>query len=130
MKAYLFDTNILISLFSKYTAKRTRSLLAKLKKNAVFYICGLVLSEFYQGIDKKDAEYYSAVLEDFPYLHSSRSIYENAGLTAHKLRKKGKTIPLGDCIVAATAKLYGATVVTLDKHFIGFPEIKVKHFVL
>ena len=53
MKAYLFDTNILISLFSKYTAKRTRSLLAKLKKNAVFYICGLVLSEFYQGIDKK-----------------------------------------------------------------------------
>ena len=32
MKAYLFDTNILISLLPKYTAKRTRSLLAKLKR--------------------------------------------------------------------------------------------------
>lgn len=130
MKAYLIDTNVLIALFSKYTASRMRYFLARLKKNAIFYVCGLVLSEFYQGIDKKDAEYYSAVLEDFPYLHSSRSIYESAGLTAYRLRKKGKTIPLGDCIVAATAKLYNATVITLDKHFIGFPGVKVKHFVL
>lgn len=130
MKAYLLDTNVLIALFSKYTAKRARSFLAKLKKNAIFYICGLVLSEFYQGIDKKDAEYYSSILEEFPYLPSSRRIYENAGLIACKLRKRGKTIPLGDCIIAETAKLYGSTVITLDKHFIGFSGVKVKHFVL
>lgn len=130
MKAYLLDTNILIALFSKYTAKHARVFLSKLKKNAIFHVCGLVLSEFYQGIDKKDAEYYSALLEDFPYLPSSRRIYEKAGLTAYRLRKKGKTIPLGDCIIAETAKLYGATVITLDKHFIGFPGVKVKHFII
>ena len=128
MKAYLIDTNVLISLFSVPTEQRVKHLLKTLNKKSILYLCGPVLSEFYQGIDRKNAEYYSALLDEFPYLHSNRAIYENTGLMAHELKKQGWTAPLGDCMIAQISKHYQAEVVTFDKHFLHFKGIKVKFF--
>lgn len=126
MKSYLIDTCVLIAWFSKRTASATRDIVHQhIKEDSILYVCGLVLAEFYRGIEKKESEYYSTLLEEFPYLHSARSLYEHAGLAAHELQKMGKTIPLGDCIVAETAKLYKAGVITFDKHFQKYPGLNI-----
>lgn len=130
MTAYLLDTNILIGLFAPRTREKVRHFLENLKRDATFYVCGMVLAEFYRGIDNRDAELYSSLLEDFPYFSSQKPIYEHAGLMAHELRKRGKTIPIVDCVIAQTAKYYNAILITTDADFLRFPRLKVKFYKL
>ncbi|MBI2453648.1 PIN domain-containing protein, partial [Candidatus Peregrinibacteria bacterium] len=116
MKTYLLDTNILIALFSKRHQEKIRTQLLTLKKTRNrLATCGIVLSEFYQGIERHDAEFYSAYLDQFIYLPGKKSVFENAGILSHELKRSGRETPLGDCLVAAFAKEYGATVITLDR---------------
>lgn len=127
MKAYLIDTCVLIAWFSKRTAAVTRAIVYQhiKEQDSILYICGLVLAEFYRGIEKKEAEHYSSLLDEFPYLPSARSVYENAGLAGYQLQKNGKNIPLGDNIIAETAKYYKAKLVTHDNHFKKYPGLKL-----
>lgn len=126
MKLSLLDTNILITLFSKKYSDEMRAWLRKRRgKRHILATCGIVLSEFYRGIDRHHAEKYSFYLGNFSYLHSTRSIYENAGLLAYNLAKKGKTVPLIDCVIAQIAKQFHATLITFDKDFRKIPGIKI-----
>jgi len=128
MKTYLLDTNILIALFSKFHHITIKKRIEKLRtKRSRLATCGFVLAEFYQGIAPEHAEYYSFHLDQLVYLPSTRSCFENAGSLSYKLKKAGKETSLGDCFIAACAKKYGATIITLDKDFKKIPGIKVKH---
>lgn len=129
MRFFVLDTNILISLFSKKGSVRTAAFLKKLhKRRSALATCGPVLAEFYRGIERKDAERYSSYLSDFKYLHSAQNIYENAGILAHGLDKKGKSTPLMDCLIAEIAKHHDATLVTSDRDFKRFSKLDVKFF--
>lgn len=41
----------------------------------------------------------------------------NAGALHAKVKKKNKNVSLADCIIAETARKYGAVVLTTDHHF-------------
>lgn len=127
MKTYLLDTNILIALFSKYQAETVKRFLAKLRRTrSRLATCGIVVAEFYQGVSPENAEYYSFELDKLVYLPASRSCFEKAGFISYRLKKAGKTTPLADCFIAACAKEYHATIVTMDQDFKRIPGIRAK----
>lgn len=125
MKLYLLDTSVLIALFSKKSSPSCLAFLQNLKKkSASLSTCGIVLSEFYRGVSPREAEKYSFYLDQLRYLHSSKSIYEKAGLLAGGLSKKGIKISLADCVIAAVAQYFQATVVTFDNDFKFIPKLQ------
>ena len=79
---------------------------------------GLVLAELIQGA-KSDREL--AVLRDFrhvfEFLNDSTDLWQSAGELSHALKRKGKSIGLSDCYLAASARANKAKLLTLDRHF-------------
>lgn len=68
---------------------------------------------------KSDRE--MSVLKDFkhifPFLPESPLLWESAGLLSYRLRRKGITVGLSDCLIAVSAQEADASLYTLDTHF-------------
>lgn len=127
MKLYLLDTSVLIALFSKKSFIKIHQFLEKFRKSrAVFATCGIILTEFYSGVDEARRCEYIEYLSALKFLESNRKIYENAGFLFYSLRKQGVSISLADAIIAENAKFYSATLITLDKDFQYFSNLKKK----
>ncbi|WP_243689476.1 PIN domain-containing protein [Geotalea toluenoxydans] len=78
----------------------------------------IILAELMQGA-KSDKEL--AVLADFPhvfeFLPETPELWAAAGRLSFDLRRKGQTIGLADCFIAAAAAQAGVPLATLDAHF-------------
>ena len=74
--------------------------------------------EVKQGV-KSERE--MSVLKDFkhifPFLPESPLLWESAGLLSYRLRRKGITVGLSDCLIAVSAQEADASLYTLDTHF-------------
>lgn len=123
---FLVDTGVWISSFcpsNQTSCLNIRQLLKKLEEKERVATCGIVLTEFARGLGeiKKEIEAFE-ILESHEYLETSKDIFIYAGQLSRNLDKKGLT----DCLIAATAMFYGATLVTNDPHFKRFKELKLK----
>jgi len=88
---------------------------------------GPVLAELYQGTrSDQDLQAISSLLKTTQILQSSLETWIQAGSLAARLRKKGLTIALIDCLVAATAVEHHVALLTYDRHF----RLIAKHFPL
>lgn len=127
MKFYILDTSVLIALFSKKSFYKIHQFLEKFRKpRAAFATCGIILTEFYSGIDEIRRREYIQYLSTLKFLDSNREIYENAGFSFYSLRKQRIGISIADAVIAENAKFYGATLITLDKDFQYFLNLKKK----
>jgi len=79
---------------------------------------GLVLGELLQGAKStRELGTLKHFLHVFEFLEDSPAVWERAGELAYSMRRKGRSIGLSDCYLAAAALARGASILTLDRHF-------------
>lgn len=82
-------------------------------------ICGIIMQEVFQGIrDDREHSLVKEKLELLPFLEAGKHTYIAAADIYRTLRKKGKTVPGADALIAALAIEHEAGLYTLDlPHF-------------
>ena len=131
MDKILVDTSVWIEFFRK--KEPWYGEISGLMDDKRICCSGIILAELIQGAK---AEKELAVLRDFrhvfEFLDESVDLWQAAGELSNTLQRKGKSVGLSDCYLAASAKAHKVKILTLDKHFdvvksaisIGLYEIK------
>lgn len=113
----LVDTSVWIEHF-RVRQHFLSPLLVSLREQGRACICGLVLAELLQGSrSKKDTELAKSLTETARMLPDAETTWRAAGELGAALRRKGLTIGLIDCYLAALAVEHHAEILTLDGHF-------------
>lgn len=87
-------------------------------------LTGVILAELSQGARTGDElSGLRAALGAVRWVETSREIYERAGGIGFELRRRGVTIPITDCVIAAAAEYIGGRILTLDAHFEDISEV-------
>jgi predicted nucleic acid-binding protein len=87
-------------------------------------LAGPILFELNQGArTTSERELLTEVLDALPFVEIDKSLWVQSGRLSADLRKKGATIPMTDCLIAALAKRHRYKIATLDRHFDHFPEL-------
>ena len=116
MDKILIDTSAWIQFFRK--KEPWYSAISMLMDDKRICCSGIILAELIQGAkSEKGLE----VLRDFRYvfefLDESTDLWQAAGELSNTLQRKGKSVGLSDCYLAASAKAHKVKILTLDKHF-------------
>jgi predicted nucleic acid-binding protein len=81
-------------------------------------LCGTVLAQVLSGVRKVRQR---RLLEErflaLPHFPETREVFFKAATLYSDLRRKGITIPLSDCTIAAVALTNDLSLLTLDRHF-------------
>lgn len=113
----LVDTSCWIEYFNRpeeAVADAVRALI--LSDRAV--LNGVILAELLQGArTKRDVSDLRYALGSVAWIETSREVYGRAGDLGFELRRRGVTVPVTDCVIAASAETVGGHTLTLDGHF-------------
>ena len=114
MKPVLVDTDVLIN-FLRGKPKAKEFLLAQLDSGPI--LCSVItVAEIFAGMRPHEQEKTRELLDNLEIIPVTRAIAEKAGL--YKGGIKSHSLELDDCIIAATAHLWKATLVTgNDRHY-------------
>ena len=116
MGKVLIDTSVWIEFFKK--KEPCFSSVENLIGDDRVCCLSLIYAELLQGAKSdKEINTIKEFMYVFDFIPDSVAIWEEAGLTSQALRRKGKSIGLADCFIAASAVSCGASLFTLDKHF-------------
>lgn len=94
-------------------------------KNGQLAISSVVAAEFLAGATDKEAEIFEALLEQFGTLPVDTVVARMAANYRKRFLKEKKKLRLPDCLIAATCKVYQATLVTLDTSDYPMKDIKI-----
>jgi len=121
----IVDTSVWIEYFNNHAGiaeELDRKLLA-----CNIYIVGPIVTEILQGAKtNKDYQILEDSIDGLPFIETSLAEWKLVGEISFKLRRKGLTIPVTDCIIAAAAINHGASVMTYDRHFKQIPGVKLE----
>ena len=113
----LVDTSCWIEYFNRpetETADAVRTLI----RDDRAALNGVVLAELLWGAKtEKEASKLRDALEATIWTRTSRAVYGRAGGLGFALRRRGVTVPITDCVIAASAEIIGGRILTLDEHF-------------
>ena len=122
MEFFLTDTNILI-----YAIKGQEPYAAKLiqwieKKQLL--ISAIVAAEFLSGGDDMERDKFQALIDMFGTIPVDTAVARMAAEYKIKFADNKPRLRLPDALIAATCKLYGATLVTDDKNDYAMAYLK------
>lgn len=87
-------------------------------------LTGIVLAELSQGARRAaELSRLQTALGAVRWVATSREVYERAGRIGFELRRRGVTVPVTDCVIAAAAESVGGRILTLDDHFAQISEV-------
>ena len=87
-------------------------------------LTGVVLAELLQGArNEEEMSRLLAALGAVDYIETSRDTYARAGGLGFALRRRGVTVPVTDCVIAAAAESSGGRMLTLDDHFTELAKV-------
>lgn len=113
---YLIDTDVLIWVLrgnKKYT-----DFLLKLKDEDILAISTITIAEIYKNIYPAEMVKTENLINEFQILEINALIAKQAGLYWQQYAKKLKNLSLIDCLIAATANVTDAALISLNlKHF-------------
>lgn len=113
----LVDTSCWIEFFNRPETEVAASVRVLIEEDRAA-ISGIVLAELSQGArTSEELDELRAALGAVMWASSDRSVYARAGALGFELRRLGLTVPVTDCVIAATAETIGGRVLTLDSHF-------------
>lgn len=112
----LVDTSVWIEFFRKrdpwYAA------VSRLMDDRLVCCAGIILAELIQGAkSEKELQVLRDFRQVFPFIEESVDLWQAAGELSLALLRKGRSVGLSDCYLAAAAKTNELKVFTLDKHF-------------
>ena len=111
MASYLLDTTVIIDVLNN---KRDRPalLLDLLKAGHLLACCPINVTEVYAGLRPKEEAAAEDLFSSLQYFPITPPIARLAGLLKRDYARKGRTLNLGDVIIAAVAIHNGLTLVT------------------
>lgn len=113
----LVDTSCWIEYFNR-PEERTADAVRGLIRADRAALNGIILAELLQGARTEgEASRLRYALGAVAWVETSREVYGRAGDLGFALRRRGVTVPLTDCVVAASAEIIGGRTLTLDGHF-------------
>ena len=123
-KIFLPDTNVLI--FALAGKKPYSEWMGVWIKEKRLVLSAIVVAEFLAGARHEEEVNFRQLLENFKVLPVD-SIVAQVGASFRKdFKRKKKKVWLSDCLIAATCKVFGATLVTFDKSDYPFVDINIK----
>lgn len=131
MELAILDTSVLIDFFSNRSyprSDRVKEVLTARGGEIVLACSDVTLAEFLGGLTAAEERKLRSFVTGLTYLSTSRDIAERAAQLRRMLRKRGADIPPSDCLIAAIAAHYDASVWTSDRHFARFPHLRVTSF--
>lgn len=130
MDKVLIDTSVWIEFFRK--KEPYYSVVNKLIDEDRICCSGLILAELIRGAkSEKEISLLKDFLYVFDFLKEDTVVWEKAGELSYRLRKKGISAGLSDCIIAVLASLNKVLLFTLDKDFSKIaPHIEFKIYPL
>ena len=102
MATYLLDTSVIIDVLNN-KRDRKRLLLDLLSDNHILACCPINIAEIYAGMRPKEEASTEAFLQSLELYPISWPVAQMAGELKRDYSRKGKTLNLGDAIIAAVA---------------------------
>ena len=113
----LLDTDVLIDFLRKQVAARAFIVDAWAKRRPMFY-SSVTVAELYAGIRPGENPALAGLLGSMVSVPLTDDIARTAGDYIREFRAQGVTLSIPDTIIAASAKMIGAELATLNtKHF-------------
>lgn len=113
----IVDTSIWIEFFRNPLSREKKEVDSLLEDNQVFLV-GIILAELLQGTkNQKEFELLKSALGALTFCEVTYKTWVKTGEISYQLRRKGITIPLSDCLIAALAFQNNCHVYTSDPHF-------------
>ena len=113
----LVDTSYWIEYFNRPGTEKSDRVVSLIRDDEAA-VAGIVLAELLQGA--RTAEELSELrsgLAAVAWIELTGGTYARAGELGFGLRRRGVTVPITDCILAAAAESVGGHILTLDGHF-------------
>lgn len=120
---YLIDTDILIWVLRGN--KQYADLLQKLKDKSSLSVSTITIAEIYKNIYPAEIIKTENLLNEFQSLDVDSTIAKQAGLYWQQFIKVLKNLSLADCLIAGTANVNNAILVTLNTRHFPMNDIQV-----
>lgn len=113
----LVDTSCWIEYFNHPETKTANAVRALILDDRAA-LNGVVLAELLWGArTENESSRLRDALGATIWTETSRAVYARAGELGFALRRRGVTVPITDCVIAASAEVIGGRILTLDEHF-------------
>jgi len=113
----LVDTSYWIEYFNRPGTERAEEVAALIGEDRAV-ITGIVLAELLQGArTEMELSELRSGLGAVGWVEATADVYARAGRLGFGLRRRGLTVPVTDCIIAAVTETIGGRILTLDDHF-------------
>ena len=117
-KLFLIDTSAWILGLKRNSSNQIKNILTEILDKDQSATTGIIILELLQGTRTKKE--YTEILSDLFALHYfevNKKIWEKASQLGFNLRRKGKTIPSTDLLIASIALHYDLILLHADNHF-------------
>ena len=122
----IVDTSVWIE-YLKNRPTLADNLDQQLLAGSIFAV-GPVIAELLQGArTEKDYLILKNSIDGLPLIETNFEDWKLDGEISYKLRRKGVTLPITDCVIAAVAIHQNASVMTYDLHFANIPNLKLEN---
>ena len=127
MRRYLLDTSTLIDLSHSIepTRSRVRALLARGEQVGV---CAVNITEFMAEVPPQDRPRWATFFARIRHWQIPRDAALRAGYDRYEFARRGQAIATTDAIIAATARYWGAIVITDNPRHFPMPDVQVVSF--
>lgn len=120
---YLIDTDILIWVLRGN--KKYEEILQNLKDKKALSISTITIAEIYKNIFPSEIVRTEGLLNEFQTWDVTSHIAKQAGLYWQQYSKQLKNLSLTDCLIAGTANLHNATLISLNARHFPMKDIRV-----
>ena len=125
MTHYLLDTTVLIAQLRG--DPEVADLVLSLHRGGHSLCTSCVnIAEIERGIQPKERKATEALLDRFEYLPTTKEAAFRAGRYQREWQQKGRTIHLADAVVAGTARVHGAVLITDNVDDFPMRDIRVR----
>ena len=117
-KLFLIDTSAWILGLKRNSSTQIKNILTEILDKDQSATTGIIILELLQGTKtKKEYEEIFSDLSALHYFKENREIWKKASLLGFELRRKGKTIPSTDLLIASISLYYNLNILHADNHF-------------
>jgi predicted nucleic acid-binding protein len=117
-KLFLIDTSAWILGLKRNSSTQIKNILTEILDKDQSATTGIIILELLQGTKtKKEYEEIFSDLSALHYFKENREIWKKASLLGFELRRKGKTIPSTNLLIASISLYYNLNILHADNHF-------------
>jgi predicted nucleic acid-binding protein len=123
-RPFLLDTTVLIDV-SRSREPAASWLQETLRQSTQVCVSAVTVAELFAGLRPALRLDWQDFIDDLTHWDVTREIAIQAGVFRYDLARRGRTILIADTLIAATAAVYGATLVTANIKDYPMPNLRL-----